>query len=92
MNNYKFDFPLPKSMPKTEREQLVMILKRLKEHAELTNANFGHAMIHISGERTITEYVKETTRLYRASWLIHPIQELIDRYELSDTRKEMNKS
>ncbi len=64
---------VPKSMPKKEREMLLSELKELRRVATMETANFG--------SQGSTENIKRQTKVWRGSWLIAPLDRLIERYE-----------
>lgn len=88
MSNYDwkkmYDNECPKSMPKGERRMLVALLEDLLEHCELTNANFdGFSSKKIDG-KTITQFIKSETKIYRESWILPKIKLLLARYQEND--------
>lgn len=75
MNHHMKNKPVPK-MPKRETEALLEELREMLSIAKMERASFGWG-----DEKDPTEMIKETTRLYRESYLIYPLSELIKRYE-----------
>jgi len=59
--------PVPKSMPKKETERLLSILVGVRNSATMASAAFP-------------DNLKEETRLWRDSWIISPLDAIIDRY------------
>lgn len=69
---------VPKSMPKKETEALVEELKELRRVATFESAGF---FIFEDDAEERNNEIREITKLYRESWLIRPLDELIERYE-----------
>lgn len=93
MNHYMRANRLPVGMPKQEREALITELKELLVIAKMERANFDHYPAEevvanfIKGEpnpTTVTDFIKERTELWRKSWLIGPLEALIERYETGE--------
>ena len=84
MHWYMENNKLPKGFPVREREALLSELRELLRIARMESANFDN---HPLGREIAfdpqkpTEYVREITRLWRNSWLVHPLEKLIARYE-----------
>lgn len=79
--------PPPRGMPKREVRALIEELKELLDVAEMKSANFDSPFdspltnsVPIDPQRP-TEFIRDRTRIWRQSWLIRPLQALIDRYE-----------
>ena len=62
---------VPKSMPTKETEALLSELRETLSAAKMERADFGEQ----------TEFIKKRTDLYRESYLISPLADLIKRYE-----------
>lgn len=75
MNYHMRNNPVPK-MPKRETEALLQTLKEMLSDAKMEDASFGW-----KDENDPTEMIKETTKLYRDTYLVDPIEFLIARYE-----------
>lgn len=61
----------PKSMPIKERRDLVNKLKEIRRDATMESSN-------------IPQEIKDTIQLYQRTWVIEPLDELINRYETKD--------
>ena len=66
----------PPKMPKQETEALLSELRELHRTATMENADFGRG-----NKENPTGFIKERTQLWRKSWLISPLEKLIERYE-----------
>lgn len=64
-------------MPKRETEALISELKEIARVAKMETANFGG----MGGGSDPTDFIRERTRLWRNSWIISPLEALIERYE-----------
>lgn len=71
MNNNK-----PPQMPQRELRSLLIILRNVLRAAKMEDASFGM----IGSDNDPTEFIKERTRVYRQSWIVAPLEELIERY------------
>jgi len=72
---------LPKGMPKKEREALLTELRQLLSCAKMENANFNSLFDDVEFDpKNPDAYIKEKTRLFRDSYLVYPLEELIERY------------
>lgn len=65
--SYMKTHPVPKTMPKRERAELVLALERIRDIATMETA-------------ALDPEIKEITRLWRESWIIEPLERLIERY------------
>lgn len=68
MKHYGYLQPLTKTMPRKEARLLVSLLRELRETATMKNADFPQEL-------------KDKTRLWRNTWLVSPLDDLIERYE-----------
>ena len=59
---------VPKTMPKREMELLIQSLKRIRLSATMKAADFPNEW-------------KQEMRLWRETWLLAPLDDLIERYE-----------
>jgi hypothetical protein len=66
----------PPKMPKQETEALLSELRELHKDAMMKNANFSRG-----SKENPTKFIKERTHLWRRTWLIIPLERLIERYE-----------
>lgn len=77
----------PKSLPKGEIKGLIEELKEIREIATMNTAKFTriretqlNEMLKID-PKYVSEFIRERTRIWRHSWIIDPLDELIERYE-----------
>jgi len=73
MNWYMRNHPVPKYMPKKETRLLIMELKEILAVATMEEAFFT--------DPATTKYIRDTTNVWRETWIIKPLKELIKRYE-----------
>ena len=73
----------PKTLTAKELVNLCLELKELIRVAKMEGAQFGS----LSDNRVDT-LIKDETRPYRETWLIYPLEVLLDRYELALTEME----
>ena len=66
----------PPKMPKQETRALLSELRELHRTATMESANFDG-----SNREHRTEFIREKTQLWRETWLISPLEKLIERYE-----------
>jgi hypothetical protein len=72
----------PKSMPISEVRSLVDELKEIRDYATLKTASFG--------KKDFDDMIKETVRIHHDSWIIMPLNILIERYEAFLTEKKIS--
>lgn len=81
MNSYMRYSKAPKTMPKKEASALLEELRELLSIAKMEHANFNSICEEIKFDpKNPDAYIKEKTRLYRDSYLVYPIEQLIKRY------------
>lgn len=78
MHTYFYTNKLPKSMPKREKEALVSTLEEVVRAAKMESADFGNGA---SPEENPTQFIKETVDLHHHTWIVSPLEALIDRYK-----------
>lgn len=76
--------PVPKSMPKKEMAWLLRELREIRRTATMENASF---YVFDKDEPAKMEQIRELTRSWRNSWLIGPLDRLIERYETRKVNK-----
>ena len=81
MNWYMRENKRPKGFPIREREALLSELRELLGHAKMEDCNFDGGMHTKFTPNDVTGYVKKVTNLYRGSYLVQPLSDLIARYE-----------
>lgn len=64
-----------KPLGRKDADDLRVILQDALRSARMEDANFDD----VGGVKKETEYIKEKTRLYRQSWIISPIERVLDR-------------
>lgn len=69
---------VPKSMPKSEMEMMVKLLREIRDNAKMENAHF---FPFDKDGNTKMEEIREVSDLWRRTWLIAPLTDLINRYE-----------
>ncbi|MBI5933300.1 MAG: hypothetical protein HY867_06295 [Chloroflexi bacterium] len=74
-NFYTFRNPVPSTMPIREAEMLVEKLKELRKTATMDST-------------LCTEEVKRDLKVWRETWLIAPLDDLIERYSAVSKRKQ----
>lgn len=78
MHYHLINNPVPKSMPRKEMEALLSTLKEIRRTAEMKDANF-FAFDERSKEKM--NEIRELSHVWRTSWIISPLDVLIERYE-----------
>lgn len=68
----------PKTMPKKETEALLRELREIRQVATMETANF-FPFVEDSEEKM--NELRALTRVWRQSWIIEPLDRLIERYE-----------
>ena len=68
----------PKSMPRKETKKLLSILKEIRRTATMERANFF--VFDDESESKMLE-IKKLTHVWRTSWILSPLDYLIERYE-----------
>lgn len=71
-------------MYKHELQKLKTELEVVRRTATMENARFGNITsnaTHVVPEGEITDFVRDQTRLWRDTWLVHPLDEMIERVE-----------
>lgn len=63
-------------MPIRETDKLIRVLTDIRDTTTMKTARFGSI-----GDETKTQEIEELTRLWRNTWIIGPLEELIERYE-----------
>jgi hypothetical protein len=71
----------PPKMPKRELQALISELKQIAKVARMESCDFGSIGNASIGNKNPTQFIRERTKLWRHSWIIGPLEELIDRYE-----------
>ena len=71
MHWYMENHKVPSSMPIKETKALLLEFREILSAAKMEKADFGEN----------TELIKKRTDLYRESYLINPLSNLIKRYE-----------
>lgn len=75
-----------KPLGRKEADKLVLQLKQALRSAKMESANFEGMSSGIDPKENKTEFIKEETRLYRQSWIVHPLEkvleQLIKQYDL----------
>jgi hypothetical protein len=70
--------------------KIIRQIKRAIDIAEMTNAVFGFPSDMVSCDRqepkNITPFIKDTTKLYRETWLLPPLYDILAWAEGSDPR------
>ena len=69
---------LPTSMPKKEARMLAVFLKEIRNTSTMKNASF---YTYDADRDEKTEEIRRATKLWRESWIIAPLDDLIKRYE-----------
>lgn len=90
----QFHTPLPKHFPKNEARFLLRELRDLLEFAKMEKASFGYrpgpnAEFTPGTAENVTNFIKKTTWTYRETWLIGPLEALINRYELLSQKENL---
>lgn len=78
MHWYIKDNPVPKSMPRKEMEALLSTLKEIRRVAEMKDANF---FVFDDKSKEKMDEIRELSHVWRTSWIISPLDVLIERYE-----------
>ena len=81
MHWYMKENSVPKSFPIREREALLSELRELLRVAEMESCSFDGGFHTEFTPNDVTGYVKEVTKLWRGSWLVRPLKDLIARYD-----------
>ncbi len=78
MTHYVLKRPVPKSMPKKEREMLIDVLRNIQHTARMENAHFY--VFDKDGDEKMKE-IRSVSKIWRESYIISPLERLIYRYE-----------
>lgn len=76
-------------MPNITKKQIPEV-KEMLRIAKMENAGFGFPedIVTFHGREThIDEFIKEQTRLYRETWLIAPLERLLNELEAKSKKK-----
>ena len=76
MGYYRFSRRVPATMPKRETAMLVSLLKEIRETATMKTANFY--VFDPDSDQKMDE-LRKLTRVWRRSWLIAPLDDIIER-------------
>ena len=71
-------------MYKRELKKLKTELEVVRRTATMEHSHFENITsnaTHTVNEREVTDFVRERTRLWRESWLVHPLDVMIERIE-----------
>lgn len=69
---------VPRTMPKQEMAMMIRLLREIRETAKMKNACFFP--FDPNGDEKMEE-VRNASELWRSTWLIAPLTDLINRYE-----------
>lgn len=78
--------PVPASMPLKEAKRIRQCLIQLRDTATMETANFSRP--DLKGSVEMDKAIKDMTKLWRESWLIDPLNAMIERYESWINEKE----
>lgn len=85
MVNIFDDKPKFRPMYKREIEELKTQLEELRRKLTMEHTHFGDITrpnrVHKLTENEITDFIRDQTRLWRESWMLHPLAKMIERCE-----------
>jgi hypothetical protein len=70
--------PVPKGMNRRELKRLIAVLREIRKVATMDNANF---FVFDEKSKEKMNEIKALSHVWRTSWIISPLDLLIDRYE-----------
>lgn len=80
--SYLFGYKeVPKTMPKKELVMLLNALREIRRSATFKLASFKDLKVIQDNPARSESTVKEVTSPFRRSWIIDPLDEIIERYE-----------
>ncbi len=75
---------------KLKLERIIERLKDIERDSTMGNANFdpmgSASMKYPIKNKEVTPFIKEATRIWRASWIIEPLQDIIKQLEFEMNR------
>lgn len=64
-----------------QHKHVLSLLREVLQAAQMERAEFSRIIPNDSlpqSEKEVTAFIKERTRIYRESWIINPLKEVID--------------
>ena len=84
MVNIFEDKPKFRPMYKHELQEMKHELERVRRTATMEHSSFENitsSATHVIPEGEVNDFVRDRTRLWRQTWLVHPLDEMIERVD-----------